>query len=407
MKPRIRALPERRNELMKFKRVFLIVMDSVGCGALPDAELFGDAGTNTIAHLAERAGGISLPVLGSFGYGNLTSISGVPPVGHPRANVTKMMELSNGKDTMTGHWEMMGLRTEKPFRTFTDTGFPAELIAELERRTGRKVIGNKAASGTEILAELGPRQMKTGELIVYTSADSVLQIAAHEEIIPLAELYEICHIAREITLKDEWKVGRVIARPYLGDPEHGFKRTPNRHDYALDPSGKTVLNFLAEQRYDVISVGKIRDIFNGSGITDHHGIVSNHDGMETTKRLAQGDFTGLCFVNLVDFDAMYGHRRDSVGYRNAMQEFDADLAGLLPLLKDDDLLMITADHGNDPTHSGTDHTREYVPLFLFNNLLNGGLLPISDTFADIGATIADVFNVPQTPYGKSLLRVLR
>lgn len=392
---------------MKFKRVFLIVMDSVGCGALPDADRFGDAGTNTIAHLAERAGGISLPVLQSFGYGNLTAIQGVPSAEHPRANVTKLAELSNGKDTMTGHWEMMGIRTEKPFQTFTDTGFPPELIAELEARTGRKVIGNKAASGTEILTELGPRQMKTGELIVYTSADSVLQIAAHEEIIPLKELYDICHIARKITLKDEWKVGRVIARPYLGDPEHGFKRTPNRHDYALDPSGKTVLNSLAEQHYDVISVGKIRDIFNGSGITDHHGIVSNHDGMETTKKLAQGDFTGLCFVNLVDFDAMYGHRRDSLGYRNAMQEFDADLSTLLPLLRDDDLLMITADHGNDPTHTGTDHTREYVPLFLFNNLLNGGILPVGDTFADVGATVAEIFNVPQTRYGKSLLRSLR
>lgn len=392
---------------MKFKRVFLIVMDSVGIGALPDAAKFGDEDANTLSHIAQATGGIHLPLLGSFGLGNLTDIQGVPPVDKPRANVGKMKELSNGKDTMTGHWEIMGLRTAIPFQTFTDTGFPDALLQELTAKTGRKIIGNKAASGTEILTELGPRQMQTGELIVYTSADSVLQIAAHEEIIPLSELYSICKIARKLTLRDEWKVGRVIARPYVGDPVNGFRRTPNRHDYALDPSGKTVLNWLAEHQYDVISVGKIRDIFNGSGITDHHGIVSNHHGMETTMAIAQGDFTGLCFVNLVDFDAMYGHRRDPHGYRAALEEFDRDLETLLPVLNDEDLLIITADHGNDPTFRGSDHTREYVPFLLFNRLLNGGMLPESETFADIAATIAENFNVPQTKYGQSRLRILR
>ena len=392
---------------MKYKRILLIVMDSVGAGELPDAAQYGDAGANTISHLAEATGGIFMPNLESFGYGNLTYIQGVSPTERPRANTTKMKELSNGKDTMTGHWEMMGLKTVVPFKTFTDTGFPQALITELEQKTGRKIIGNKSASGTEILVELGPRQMETGELIVYTSADSVLQIAAHEAIIPLAELYQICHIAREITMKEAWKVGRIIARPFIGDPVNGFKRTPNRHDYALNPSGKTVLDSLAESHYDVISVGKIRDIFNGSGITDHHGIISNHNGMETTIAIAKGNFTGLCFVNLVDFDAMYGHRRDAFGYKKALTEFDVDLGALLPCLRDDDLLMITADHGNDPTFFGTDHTREYVPLFIYNKLLNGGMLPISDSFADIGATIADNFNVACPEYGKSLLRIIK
>lgn len=382
-------------------------MDSVGAGELPDAAIYGDAGSNTISHLAEATGGIFMPNLESFGYGNLTYIQGVSPKELPRANTTKMIELSNGKDTMTGHWEIMGLKTVTPFKTFTVAGFPPELILELEQKSERKIIGNKSASGTEILVELGPRHMQTGELIVYTSADSVLQIAAHEDIIPLPELYHICQIAREITMKETWKVGRIIARPFIGDPINGFKRTPNRHDYALNPSGKTVLDSLKESHYDVISVGKIRDIFNGSGITDHHSIISNHHGMEVTIKIAKGDFTGLCFVNLVDFDAMYGHRRDPFGYKQALEEFDRDLGTLLPSLKDDDLLMITADHGNDPTFPGTDHTREYVPLFIYNNLLNGGMLPISESFADIGATIAENFHVTCPEYGKSLLRIIR
>ncbi|MBU1145455.1 MAG: phosphopentomutase [Firmicutes bacterium] len=392
---------------MKYKRIFLIVIDSVGVGELPDAAKYNDVGSNTIGNLAKATNGITLPMLESFGYGNLTDILGVAPVNHPKANTTKMIEISNGKDTMTGHWEIMGLKTEVPFQTFTEHGFPKELILELEKATGRKIVGNMAASGTEILDLLGPHQMETGDLIVYTSADSVLQIAAHEEIIPLNELYDICRKARKITLKPEWKVGRVIARPYLGNPKDGFKRTPNRHDYALSPSGKTVLNYLEDEKYDVISVGKIKDIFNGSGITDHYSIVSNHDGMIKTIDLAKGDFTGLAFINLVDFDALYGHRRDAVGYKAALEEFDQDLTTLLKELDSNDLLIITADHGNDPTFRGTDHTREYIPLFIYNRDLNGSFLPISKTFADISATIAENFNVSKTKYGKSLLRQLQ
>jgi len=397
---------EKRNR-MKYKRIFLIVIDSVGVGEMPDANKFGDVGSNTISNLAKATGGITLPTLESFGYGHLTNILGVKDIQQPKANTLKMAELSNGKDTMTGHWEIMGIKTEKPFITFTDSGFPKELIDELEKASGRKIVGNKAASGTVILDELGAHQMATGDLIVYTSADSVLQIAAHEDIIPLEELYEICHKARELTLRDDWKVGRVIARPYVGDALNGFKRTPHRHDYALDPSGPTVLNYLEDAKYDVISVGKIKDIFNGSGITDHYGIVSNHDGMEKTMSLTQKEFTGLAFINLVDFDALYGHRRDSLGYKRAMEEFDQDLTQLIPMLHQDDLLMITADHGNDPTYKGTDHTREYIPLFIYNHDLRGSYLPFSDTFADIAATVAENFKVQQTAYGKSLLRILR
>ncbi|MDD3122293.1 MAG: phosphopentomutase [Candidatus Izemoplasmatales bacterium] len=392
---------------MKYKRIFLIVIDSVGVGELPDADKFDDIGSNTIGNLAKATGGVYLPTLQSFGYGNLTDILGVEPTQNPKSNVLKMAELSNGKDTLTGHWEIMGIRTEIPFKTFTDTGFPKELIDQLEKLSNRKIVGNKAASGTVILDELGPHQMATGDLIVYTSSDSVLQIAAHEDIIPLEELYEICHKARELTMQDKWRVGRIIARPYIGDAKNGFKRTPHRHDYALSPTSKTVLNYLDEAKYDVISVGKIKDIFNGSGITDHYSIDSNHDGMVKTIALTHKDFTGLAFINLVDFDAVYGHRRDPVGYKNAMEEFDRDLKTLLPMLNADDLLMITADHGNDPTYKGTDHTREYIPLFIYNQDLRGTNLPISDTFADISATIAENFKVNKTPYGKSLLKQLR
>ncbi|MDD4069262.1 MAG: phosphopentomutase [Candidatus Izemoplasmatales bacterium] len=391
---------------MKFKRVFLIVIDSVGVGEMPDAEKFGDKGANTIGNLSRATNGVTLPVLESFGYGNLTEIMGVKPVVQPRANTTKLAELSNGKDTMTGHWELMGIKTEIPFKTFTDTGFPEELIKKIEEISGRKVIGNKSASGTEIIKELGQHQVKTGDLIVYTSADSVLQIAAHEEIIPLEELYDICEKVRKITLADKWRVGRIIARPYLGNESDGFKRTTNRHDYALSPTSKTVLNTLEESKFDVISVGKIRDIFNGSGITEHYGIKSNHDGMLRVMDLTQKDFTGLCFTNLVDFDALYGHRRDSEGYKMAMEEFDKDLGELLKMLNNDDLLMVTADHGNDPTHEGTDHTREYVPLFIYAHDYNGKFLQERCTFADVGTTIADNFNLPGTGIGESMLKIL-
>lgn len=391
---------------MKYKRVFLIVIDSVGVGEMPDADKFNDVGANTIGNLAKATGGVHLPVLESFGYGNLTEILGVKPVKQPRANTTKLAELSNGKDTMTGHWEIMGIHTTVPFKTFTDHGFPKELIDKIEAISGRKVIGNKAASGTEILKELGPEQEKTSALIVYTSADSVLQIAAHEEIIPLEELYDICHKVREITLAEEYRVGRVIARPYLGNEKDGYERTPNRHDYALSPTSKTVLNVLEENGLDVISVGKIRDIFNGSGITDHYGIKSNHDGMEKVMMLADKDFTGLNFTNLVDFDAKYGHRRNAEGYKDAMEEFDKDLGDLIKKLHDDDLLIVTADHGNDPTHHGTDHTREYIPLFIYNHLLKGKFLEQANTFANIGETIADNFGLKGTDIGDSYLSEL-
>ncbi|MDA3932492.1 MAG: phosphopentomutase [Tenericutes bacterium] len=392
---------------MKFKRVFLIVIDSVGVGEMPDAKDFGDVGANTIGNLAKATGGIKLPVLESFGYGNLTDIKGVKPVEQPKAYTTKMAELSNGKDTMTGHWEFMGIKTVKPFKTFTETGFPKDLIDKIETISGRKVIGNIAASGTEILKDLGPVQEETGALIVYTSADSVLQIAAHEEVVPLKELYDICEKVRELTLDEKWRVGRIIARPYLGNKEDGYKRTTNRHDYALSPTSKTVLNVLEDNGLDVISVGKIKDIFNGSGITDHYGIKSNHDGMEKVMMLVDKDFTGLNFTNLVDFDALYGHRRDAEGYKLAMEEFDTDLGRLVQKLSDDDLLIITADHGNDPTHEGTDHTREYVPLFIYNHQLKGKFLETSETFADIGETIADNFGLEGTDIGKSLLNKLK
>ena len=392
---------------MKFKRIFAIVMDSVGCGTEPHSKEYGDDGANTIKHIAEATGGITLKTLESFGYGNLTEIKGVKPTLKPIAYAGKMQEASKGKDTMTGHCEFMGVLTTKPLMTFTDTGFPKELIDELEKKTGHKVIGNYAASGTEILKELGEEQMKTGSMIVYTSADSVLQIACHEETFGLDELYRCCEIAREICMKPEWMVGRIIARPFIGTNKENFKRTSNRHDYALSPAHQTTLDYLKEANYDVISIGKIKDIFNGCGITEAYKSVSNHDGMEIIKNITKKDFTGLCFSNLVDFDALYGHRRDPQGYKNALEEFDNDLSELLPLLNDDDLLLITADHGNDPTWTGTDHTRELVPVFAYSKSIGGGDLGTRDSFADFGQTINENFNLKPQPIGKSFLNLLK
>ena len=318
-------------------------------------------------------------------------------------------EKSRGKDTMTGHWEMMGIQTAKPFVTFSETGFPAELVKELEQRTGHKVIGNKNSSGTEILDELAEEEIATGHMIVYTSADSVLQICGNEETFDLEELYRCCEIAREITLKDEWKVGRVIARPYVGKKRGEFKRTSNRKDYALKPSGKTALDALKENGLSVIAVGKIHDIFDGYGITKSLHSTSSVHGMDQTIALAQSDFCGLCFTNLVDFDALWGHRRNPIGYGEEIERFDKKLGELMPLLKKEDLLMITADHGNDPTYKGTDHTREQVPLLLYSPSDQGsGPLPTQDTFAVIGATIADNFGVqmPANTIGTSLLPLL-
>lgn len=394
----------------KYKRIFVIVMDSLGVGSMSDSPEFGDVGVNTLGHISQSVDSFHMPNLQKMGMANLTPLKQVEPVEKSLGYYGKLNEKSRGKDTMTGHWEMMGLEVTKPFKTFTEHGFPPELIAELEKRTGHKVIGNKSASGTEILDELGEEEIATGHMIVYTSADSVLQICGNEETFGLDELYRCCEIAREITMKDEWRVGRVIARPYVGKKKGEFKRTSNRHDYALKPFGKTALNALQDAGLDVISVGKIRDIFDGEGITGAYKSKSSVHGMEQTIELAQKDFHGLCFVNLVDFDALWGHRRNPQGYAEEIEKFDVNLGNLLPLLKDDDLLIITADHGNDPTYTGTDHTREKVPFLAYSPSMTGdGELPETDTFAVIGATVADNFGVkmPEGTIGESLMEKLR
>jgi phosphopentomutase len=389
-----------------YKRIFIIVMDSVGIGEAPDAEKFGDKGADTFGHIAERMNGLNMPNMGKLGLSNIREIKGIEKADKPLAFYTKMMEASNGKDTMTGHWEIMGLNIQTPFRVFPD-GFPEELLSELEKRTGRKIIGNKPASGTEILVELGEEHMKTGALIVYTSADSVLQIAAHEEIISLEELYKICKIARELTLDEKYMVGRVIARPFLGEPGD-FKRTSNRHDYALKPFDRTVMSELKDGGFDVIAIGKISDIYDGEGVTQSLRTVSNMDGMDKLVETLDMDFTGISFVNLVDFDALYGHRRDPEGYGKALEEYDARLPEVFAKLREDDLLMITADHGNDPVAPGTDHTREYVPLLVYSKSMSEGKeLPLRETFADLGATVAENFNVKLPNYGKSFLNELK
>lgn len=396
--------------MKKYKRVFVIVMDSLGVGAMEDSESFGDVGVNTLGHIAEAVEHLTMPNLQKLGMANLIPLAGVDEVEKPLGYYTKLREKSNGKDTMTGHWEMMGLEVTRPFQTFTETGFPPELIRELEKRTGRKIIGNKSASGTEILDELAEEEIATGHMIVYTSADSVLQICGNEETFGLEELYRCCEIARELTMKDEWKVGRVIARPYVGKKKGEFKRTSNRHDYALKPFGKTALNALKEAGLEVISIGKIKDIFDGEGITRALKSKSSVHGMEQTIEVAQEDFEGLCFVNLVDFDALWGHRRDPKGYGMEIEHFDEKLGQLLPLLREDDLLLITADHGNDPTYTGTDHTREKVPFIAYSKAMKGaGPIPEKDTFAVIGATVADNFDVamPENTIGYSLLEELK
>ncbi|PKG21887.1 phosphopentomutase [Niallia nealsonii] len=389
--------------LYTYKRIFLIVMDSVGIGEAPDAEKFGDLGSHTLGHIAEKMNGLHMPNMGRLGLSNIEEIQGIKKAEKPLAYYTKMQEASNGKDTMTGHWEIMGLHIETPFKVFPD-GFPDELLQTIEEKTGRKIIGNKPASGTEILDELGEEHIKTGALIVYTSADSVLQIAAHEEIVPLEELYKICELARELTLDEKYMVGRIIARPFVGEPEN-FKRTANRHDYALKPFDRTVMNELKDNKLDCIAIGKISDIYDGEGVTQSLRTVSNMDGMDKLVETLQMDFTGLSFLNLVDFDALFGHRRDPLGYGKALEEFDARLPEVFDLLQEDDLLIITADHGNDPVHHGTDHTREYVPLIVYNKKINEGKeLPLRQTFADIGATVAENFSVNMPKFGASFLK---
>jgi phosphopentomutase len=391
----------------KYQRIFVVVLDSFGIGAMPDAEKFGDKGVDTFGHIAEHMKDFYIPNLTKLGLVNLHPVTGLQPAEEPIGRFMVLSEASNGKDTMTGHWEMMGIRTDKPFKTFTKTGFPKELIDELEKRCGKKVIGNKAASGTAILDELGEEEIRDGSMIVYTSADSVLQIAGNEESFDLANLYRCCEIARELTMKPEWRVGRVIARPYVGTKKGQFVRTANRHDYALKPTGPTALNALKDGGLDVLSVGKINDIFVGEGITEAVRSKSSVHSMDQTVDAAKrSDWKGLCFTNLVDFDALWGHRRNPVGYGHELERFDVGLENLMNNMKKDDLLLLTADHGNDPTYTGTDHTREKVPLIAWSpSYQSGGRLPDEDTFAVIGATAADNFGVsmPEGTIGHSIL----
>lgn len=396
-----------------FNRIHLVVMDSVGIGAAPDSDKFFNAGvadtdSDTLGHISEKAG-LSVPNMAKMGLGNIprdTALATVPSEENPTGYVTKLEEVSLGKDTMTGHWEIMGLNITEPFDTFWD-GFPEDILTKIEEFSGRKIIreANKPYSGTAVIDDFGPRQMETGELIVYTSADPVLQIAAHEDIIPLEELYRICEYARSITLERPALLGRIIARPYVGEPGN-FSRTANRHDYAVSPFEDTVLNKLAEAGVPTYSVGKISDIFNGSGITNDMGHTkSNMHGVDVlidTLKLPEFE-KGFSFTNLVDFDAVYGHRRDIEGYRDCLQEFDARIPEIIENMRENDLLLITADHGNDPAYAGTDHTREYVPLLAYSKSFKGsGVLPVGH-FADISATVAENFGVEKAMIGESFL----
>lgn len=385
----------------KFKRVFLIVADSAGIGEEPDAAKFNDVGSNTWAHAAESIGGLHVPYMEAMGIGTLDDILGVKPIEeHPKAYALACRETSNGKDTMTGHWEMMGVNTEHPFQTFTDTGFPKELMEELAKRTGHKLIGNYASSGTVILDVLGEQQIKENALIVYTSADSVLQIAANEDHMPLEEIYRCCEIARDLCMKPEWMVGRVIARPYVGEEKGEFKRVgAHRHDYTVSPTAVTAMDLLKKNGYEVSAIGKINDIFNGVGITRTIHTASNEEGMdEAIRQLKNEDYTGLCFVNLVEFDSEYGHRRNAPGYAHCLEAFDKRVGEFIANMGPEDLLMITADHGNDPTFHGTDHTREKVPLLIYSPAFeHGKKLEEQPTFAVMGDTILHNFYLEKEP----------
>ena len=393
---------------MRFKRVFVVVCDSLGIGNGKDAKMYNDEGSNTLKHIDDTKK-LNIPELRSLGIGHICDIN-KEEVSLDHSYALKLNEASVGKDTLTGHYELMGLKVSAPFKTFTDTGFPKELIEELEEKWGRKIIGNVSASGTEIIKQLGERHVasKGKEVIVYTSSDSVLQIAAHEDYISIDELYKMCEIARDVTSRDEYKLGRIIARPFIGESAETFKRTPRRHDYALAPFAPTMLDILKENNYDVISIGKIIDIFAEQGITSFTKIVSNNDGCEKIIEAMKKDFTGLCFANLVDFDMEYGHRRDVLGYGRAIEEFDKYLKVFKSLLNEDDILFITADHGNDPTWVGSDHTREQVPLLIYSpSFKETGILNEQDTFATLSSTIADNFNVKNTGLGKSILNELK
>lgn len=388
-----------------FNRIHLIVLDSVGIGASPDAKEFGDEGTHTLRHTLTNSP-VELPHLVELGLGCIDDLPGVPCPEHTSAFYSKMQEISRGKDTMTGHWEIAGLNITEPFKVYPD-GFPQKLLNKITEKTGRGIVGNKPASGTEIIKEYGEEQLKTGDLIVYTSNDPVLQIAAHEEVIPLEELYEICEIVREMTKDPEFLVGRVIARPFTGTNKENFTRTENRHDYALEPFGYTVLNALQENDKDVIAIGKINDIFTGSGITDAVRTKNNMDGVDKLLDVMDSEFSGLSFLNLVDFDANFGHRRDPAGYSSALEAFDKRLPEIYDKLREDDLLILTADHGNDPTYTGTDHTREYVPLLIkAGHNMNYKQIRQSETFADLAATIAENFGINYDTHGVSLYQEL-
>ncbi len=390
-------------------RAFVIVLDSVGIGEAPDAADYGDAGAATLAHTAQAVGGLSLPVMQSYGLGNIPEITGglpiagVAPSEQPIASFGAMQEQSVGKDTTTGHWEIAGLQLDKGLHLFPQAypSFPPELLAEFEERTGRGILGNKAASGTAIIAELGKQQIETGKWIVYTSADSVMQIAAHEKYIPLEELYNACRIARDIC--NRYAVGRVIARPFLGEPGN-FTRTENRRDFSYPLPEPSILSILSKNGFDVITVGKLDDIFPDSGITESHHVENNLDAEKATLELARNHPTtpgAFIFVNLIDFDMLYGHRRNPQGYAKSLEKTDAFLAKLQPLLKDDDLLIITADHGNDPTFSGTDHTREFVPVLVYSPALPPKNLGIRHGFYDIAQTLAHHFKINPIKRGKS------
>ena len=371
------------------KRVFLIVLDSFGCGALPDAERFGDTGSHTLRALTE-SGKLHAPNLTRLGLFNIDGVGCGTPAEAPAGAYGKCAERSRGKDTITGHWEIAGLISDTPMQTFPD-GFPPEVLDALRKATGRDILCNLPYSGTQVIHDYGQEHMKTGALIVYTSADSVLQIAAHEDIIPVPELYHICEQARAI-MQGDYAVGRIIARPFIGEyPD--FQRTPNRHDYAVSPFAPTVLDCIQAAGKQVISVGKIADIFAGQGISESIRTVSNHDGMGKTIALAARDFEGLCFVNLVEFDSSYGHRRDIAGYTQAVTDFDAQLAALLPQLREDDLLILTADHGCDPSFSGTDHTREYTPVLVYGAGVQPVDLKVRSGFSDIGQTVLEALGI--------------
>lgn len=381
-------------------RIIWIVIDSVGVGALPDAKAFGDEGVNTLGHIVKEFNDIKIPNMVKLGLGNIDGIDYIKNVDSPIGSFGRCNEVSQGKDTTTGHWEMTGLLVDTPFKTF-ENGFPKEIIDEFERRTGRKVVANKPASGTAILDEFGEHQMKTGDVIVYTSADSVFQIAAHEDIISLEELYKMCEIAREIMMGDN-AVARIIARPYVGPKAGQFERTANRRDYSLNPFEPTVLDTIKESNLDVIGVGKIEDIFNGQGITEAIHTKDNMDGVDQTINYIKSENKGLIFTNLVDFDSKFGHRRNSLGYKEALEEFDERIPEIISSMKEDDILIINADHGNDPTYKGTDHTREYIPVLVYGkNIKSGVNLGIRNSFADIGATVADILNVKLPTNGTS------